>query len=285
MPISKALEAIPAELASFLSAESLSTVLHHFILVALVLISFQIIRVLVGRFLKGRVPDQNVMIVRKFIRYAGFVVAIMTLFDLLGIDLSAVLGAAGIAGIAIGFAAQTSVSNVISGLFLISEKPFQIGDAIQVGEVMGIVHSVDFLSIKIQTYDNRYIRIPNETIIKSNVVNITRFPIRRLDVWVSVSYSEDLERVKAVLEDIARENVFVLDNPEPLIVFDKFDASGINILFGLWFEKSTYLSLKNSIMIDLRKRFEREGISIPFPQLDVHLSDASRTDSLKENLL
>ncbi|GAB1482379.1 mechanosensitive ion channel [Treponema sp.] len=285
MPISKLFENIPKDLASYLTADSLITVIRHAVLIILVLITFQIIRIVVGRLLKGRLPEQNIMIVRKFIRYAGFVVATMTLFDIIGIDLSAVLGAAGIAGIAIGFAAQTSVSNVISGLFLISEKPFQVGDAIQVGEVMGIVQSVDFLSIKIQTYDNRFIRVPNETIIKTNVVNITRFPIRRFDLWISVSYSEDLERVRSILEELARENVYVLDNPEPIIVFDKFDTSGINILFGLWFEKTSFLSLKNSMMIDIRKRFKQEGISIPFPQLDVHLRDVSGAAMPKEKVL
>jgi small-conductance mechanosensitive channel len=240
--------------------------------VALVLISFKILQVAVVRFLKGRVAESRAALAGRLIRYAAFTVAAMTVFNRLGIDLSALLGAAGIAGIAVGFAAQTSVSNVISGLFLISEKPFQVGDIIQVADVSGVVQSVDFLSVKIQTFDNRFIRVPNETIIKSNVVNVTRYPIRRLDVWVSVSYRTDLERAVAALKEIAAENVYVLDNPEPLIVLDKFDASGILILFGLWFEKADYLALKNSIMIDLKKRFEAEGIEIPFPQLDVRIS-------------
>lgn len=242
-------------------------------LVLLVLASFKIVQVIVVRFLKGRVADQNAVFVGRLIRYTAFTVAAMTVFNRLGIDLSALLGAAGIAGIAVGFAAQTSVSNVISGLFLISEKPFQVGDSIQVADVSGIVQSIDFLSVKIQTFDNRFVRVPNETIIKSNVVNVTRYPIRRLDVWLTVSYADDLETVKRILEEVARDNVYVLDNPEPLIVLDKFDASGINILFGLWFEQSDYLSLKNSIMIDVKRRFERDGVTIPLPRLDVRVSN------------
>ena len=241
------------------------------LIVFLILASFKLIQIFLSRALKGRISEQRAFLMKKFFRYIGFTVAAMTLFNRIGIDLSAVLGAAGILGIAIGFAAQTSVSNVISGLFLISEKPFVVGDVIQVGDAMGIVLSVDFLSIKIQTFDNRFIRIPNETIIKTNVVNITRFPIRRLDVWITVSYKENLEKVKAVLEDVAKNNLFALDNPEPLIVLDKFDASGINILFGIWFEKSNFLNLKNSIMWDVKKRFDQEHITIPYPQMDVHL--------------
>uniref|UniRef100_A0A7C3IQ68 Mechanosensitive ion channel family protein n=1 Tax=Gracilinema caldarium TaxID=215591 RepID=A0A7C3IQ68_9SPIR len=255
----------------FASGDFYNKILGTAIAILLVLVVFSILNRIIGKMAAATLPQPRAFVIKKVIRYTGYVVAVMTLFNALGVDLSALLGAAGIAGIAVGFAAQTSVSNVISGLFLISEKPFQIGDVIQVGDVNGVVQSIDFLSIKIQTFDNRYIRIPNETLIKTNVTNITRFPIRRLDVWVTVGYKSDLERVRSILLDVASKNPYVLDNPEPLIVFDKFDSSGINILLGLWFEKSEYLNLKNSIMVDIHSRFAQEGIEIPYPKMDVYM--------------
>ncbi|WP_304225053.1 mechanosensitive ion channel family protein [Gracilinema caldarium] len=258
-------------LSQFTSADFYNKVLGTSIAIVLVLLVFSITRRVVGKMISSAVSEQRVFVIKKIIRYTGYVVAVMTLFNALGVDLSALLGAAGIAGIAVGFAAQTSVSNVISGLFLISEKPFLVGDVIEVGNVSGVVQSIDFLSVKIQTFDNRYIRIPNETLIKTNVTNITRFPIRRLDIWVTVGYTADLEHVRTILLDVAAKNPYVLDNPEPLIVFDKFDSSGINILVGLWFEKSEFLNLKNSIMIDIHRRFVQEGIEIPYPKLDVYM--------------
>ncbi len=258
-------------LSQFTSADFYNKVLGTIIAIVLVLLVFSILRRVVGKMIAAAVPEPRVFVIKKIIRYTGYVVAVMTLFNALGVDLSALLGAAGIAGIAVGFAAQTSVSNVISGLFLISEKPFQPGDVIQVGDVSGVVYSIDFLSVKIQTFDNRYIRIPNETLIKTNLTNITRFPIRRLDIWVAVGYNSDLERVRSILLDVAAKNPYVLDNPEPLIVFDKFDNSGINIMVGLWFEKSEFLNLKNSIMTDIHRRFAQEGIEIPYPKLDVFM--------------
>lgn len=255
----------------FVSGDFYNKILGTAIAIVLVLVVFSILNRIIGKMAAATLPQPRAFVIKKVIRYTGYVVAVMTLFNALGVDLSALLGAAGIAGIAVGFAAQTSVSNVISGLFLISEKPFQIGDVIQVGDVSGVVQSIDFLSVKIQTFDNRYIRIPNETLIKTNVTNITRFPIRRLDVWVSVAYTSDLERVRSILLDVASKNPYVLDNPEPLIVFDKFDSSGINILLGLWFEKSEYLNLKNSIMVDIHRRFAQEGIEIPYPKMDVYM--------------
>jgi small-conductance mechanosensitive channel len=262
---------ITAFLSQFASADFYNKIIGTAIAIILVLIVFGVTNRIIGKMAAATMPQPRAFVIKKIIRYAGYVVAVMTLFNALGIDLSALLGAAGIAGIAVGFAAQTSVSNVISGLFLVSEKHFQIGDVVQVGDVSGVVQSIDLLSIKIQTFDNRYIRIPNETLIKTNVINITRFPIRRLDVWVSVAYPSDLEQVRRVLLDVAAKNPYVLDNPEPLIVFDKFDSSGINILVGLWFEKSQYLNLKNSIMVEIHRRFAQEGIEIPYPKLDVYM--------------
>lgn len=110
------------------------------------------------------------------------------------------LRAAGIAGIAIGFASQTSISNIISGLFLISEKPFAVNDVIKAGDTTEIVLSIDLLSIKMRTFDNLYIRVPNEKIIKEELTNVTRFPIRRLNIDISVAYKEDLARVKERFE-------------------------------------------------------------------------------------
>lgn len=266
---------ISAFFVQFASADFYNKILGTAIAIFLVLVVFGVINRVIGKMLTPSLPQSRAFVIKKIVRYTGYVVAIMTLFNALGVDLSALLGAAGIAGIAVGFAAQTSVSNVISGLFLISEKHFQIGDVIQVGDVSGVVQSIDFLSVKIQTFDNRYIRIPNESLIKTNVTNITRFPIRRLDVWVSVAYTTDLERVRSILLDVASKNPYVLSNPEPLIVFDKFDSSGINILLGLWFEKSQYLSLKNSIMVDIHRRFAEEGIEIPYPKMDVYMRQPS----------
>jgi small-conductance mechanosensitive channel len=178
---------------------------------------------------------------------------------------TALLGAAGIVGIAVGFASQTSVSNIISGLFLISEKPFAMGDVIKIGGTTGIIQSIDLLSIKIRTFDNLFVRIPNEKILSSEVTNITRFPIRRLDVVFQVDYGQDLGRVHDILAEIARANPWCLDEPEPVIVLSEFKDSGIEVLLGLWFSKSDFLQLKNSIMQDVCRRFADEEVRFAHP--------------------
>ncbi|HUX49495.1 MAG TPA: mechanosensitive ion channel family protein [Spirochaetia bacterium] len=230
----------------------------------------QIIARLVHRITRKRLSPQNSMLIRRVIVYTGMTIIIVNVLQAFGFQLGALLGAAGIVGIAVGFASQTSMSNLISGLFLISEKPFSIGDVISVGSTTGIVESIDLLSIKIRRFDNQFVRIPNEKIITSELTNVTRYPIRRMDIKLGVAYKEDMDRVRRILLEVAEENRYALVEPEPLFIFTDFGSSSLDILFGLWFEKSDYLNLKNSIMIDIKKRFDLEGIEIPFPHQSLY---------------
>ncbi|MDR0688759.1 MAG: mechanosensitive ion channel family protein [Spirochaetaceae bacterium] len=252
--------------------EILSRIIATILMVLLIFLVFKLIQAAVSKGLKGRISDQRAFMVRKGIKYTGMTLAVLFVFRNLGIDMSAILGAAGVAGIVFGFAAQTSMSSLISGFFLLSEKPFQVGDAIKVEDIAGVVLSVDFLSVKIRTYDNLFVRIPNETIIKSNLTTITRFPIRRLDLAFSVAYKEDLERVRDLLFALARENIYALDNPAPFFGIDKFDSSGIAIIFCLWFEKSNFWNLKNSIIISIKESFAKKSIEIPYQKIDITIN-------------
>ncbi len=211
-----------------------------------------------------KVSEHNRLLVRKVIIYIGTGILLMLILGEIGVNVATLLGAAGILGIAIGFASQTSVSNIISGLFLLGEKPFSIGDVIKVGDKTGIILSIDLMSIKIRTFDNLFIRLPNERVLNTEVVNITRFPIRRLDIAISVTYKEDIGRVKDILAETACKNRWALSEPEPLVLIQNFGASGIEFLLGVWFLKTDFVQLKNSLMQAIKERFDAEGIEIPF---------------------
>ena len=220
---------------------------------------------LVGRLIKKRFGEHNGALAKKSILFVGLIVIVLNAMLELGFDLTALLGAAGIASVAIGFAAQTSLSNIISGIFLYWEKPFQIGDLVRIGDTLGIVQSIDLMSTKIRKLDNIFVRIPNETIIKTSVETITKYPIRRMDINVGVAYKEDIRKVMDVLRDVADRNPYCLDEPKPLVVFKDFGDSSLNFMLGLWFQKTEFLDLKNSIMQEIKERFDQEGIEIPFP--------------------
>ncbi len=239
------------------------------------LVLARVLAVVAQRYVFKKSTPQRQMIARKVISYTGFSLVVLAVLSELGLKLTALLGAAGIVGIAVGFASQTSVSNIISGLFLISEKPFAIGDVIRIGTTTGIIQSIDLLSIKIRTFDNLFVRIPNEKILTSEVTNITRFPIRRLDVTFQVAYGQDLRRVREVIREIADANPWSLDEPEPVIILSEFKESGVEVLLGMWFTKDDFLQLKNSIMEDLARRFDSAGIGFAHPRRIVHVAEAA----------
>ena len=182
-----------------------------------------------------------------------------------GFDFSVILGAAGIVTLAIGFASQTSVSNLISGLFLVLERVVEVGDVIKVDGTTGEVLSVDLLSTKLRTFDNLLVRIPNETMVKTQITNMNRFPIRRVDLQVGVAYKEDLGKVTDVLMRVAHDNPVCLEEPAPVIIAQGFGDSSINYQFSTWAKTENFLALRNSLQKDVKNAFDAENIEIPFP--------------------
>lgn len=227
-----------------------------------------------SRWVRGYVTrlynPQKGLIAGKLVFYPLALVILVSVLRELGFSLAPLLGAAGILGIALGFASQTSVSNIISGFFLLAEEPFQVGDLIRVGDVSGFVLTIDMLSVKIRTFDNTMVRIPNETLVKSQVATVTRFPIRRVDVNVGVAYKEDIGRVRRVLLEVAEANPLVLMEPEPLVIFQGYGNSSIDFLFAVWAKKESWLEVKNRITEDVKARFDAEGIEIPFPHVSLY---------------
>lgn len=237
---------------------------------ALIYVFFKILKALSKKFLLKKMSIQTQHIIKKAIDYSAFVTIVLTAFHRLGINVSGLLGAAGIAGIAIGFAAQTSVSNVISGLFVITERAFKIGDIIEISGIIGTVQSIDLLSVALKTFDSQYVRVPNETIIKANLINYSHFPLRRIKTELSVPYGIDLRRVETILIDTAKKNRFIVDDPAPSVLWTAFDSSGISCALLAWTSVQNYGSARNSIFIDIDERLKAEGIEIPFDQLVVH---------------
>lgn len=227
------------------------------------------------RFITKRFDEHKGAIASKVIITLGLTISLLNVMLELGFDLTALLGAAGIASVAIGFASQTSLSNIISGIFLYWEKPFQIGDIIRVGDTSGVVQSIDLMSTKIRKFDNILVRIPNETLLKTTVDTVSKYPIRRMDINVGVAYKEDIDKVIEVLQDVADKNPFCLDEPKPLIIFKDFGDSSLNFMLGMWFQKTDFLALKNSIMKDIKVRFDAEGIEIPFPHRSLYSGSAT----------
>lgn len=207
---------------------------------------------------------------RRAVFYLGVVLVVVVVLHQLGFNLGVLLGAAGVLSVAIGFASQTSASNLISGIFLVAEKPFTIGDLIRVGPTTGEVLSIDLLSVKLRTFDNLFVRIPNETLIKTEITNLTRFPIRRLDLQIGVAYKEDIGNVRDVLVSVADANPLCLDQPRPIVIFLGFGDSSLNLQFSVWARREDYLGVLNKLSEEIKLAFDAAGIEIPFPHRSLY---------------
>jgi small-conductance mechanosensitive channel len=229
------------------------------------IIGLVLTKVIQRRFQIPQLRPQQLMIFRRVATFLVMGIAIAWALRELGLGLEILLGAAGVLTVALGFASQTSASNLISGLFLMTEQPFVVADVITVGDITGEVLSVDLLSVRLRKFDNLLVRIPNETMLKSNVVNLTHFAIRRFDMMVGVAYKEDVERVRDILFEIADRNPLCLEEPTPFFMIQGFGDSSIDLQFSVWGARQNYVELRNTISAEVKRAFDEEGIEIPFP--------------------
>ena len=233
------------------------------------LVLARVIHILIIRGFSKRTHPQHLMLLRRSIAYGVFSIFLFSALQ----DINAgtwLLGAAGLITIAVGFASQTSVSNLISGLFLIGERAIELGEIIEIEGTTGKVLSIDLLSTKLLTFDNLLVRIPNETMVKAQITNITRFPVRRIDLEIGVDYKDDLKQVRELLFKLADNNPLALDEPRPLFLVTNFGDSAIELQFSVWTPQTDFLELKTNLFIEIKECFEKAGISIPFPQVTFH---------------
>lgn len=263
------------KLESFLGSDRLTDIVAGVILILVGWILAKLLSNAFVRTMQHRATPHQLLLGRRAIFYLVLMLFAISGFREMGFKLSVLLGAAGVLSVAIGFASQTSASNLISGLFLIGEGPFSIGDFIQVGQTEGEVLSIDLLSVKLRTADNLYVRIPNEQLIKTEVINLTRFPIRRLNLPIGIAYKEDISKVRAALLDVARQNPLCLDEPAPTIIVQGFGASSVDLMFYVWTRKENFLNMRDSIQEAIKRAFDDAGIEIPFNQISVNAGSGS----------
>lgn len=259
------METLWDQVVTFLESERAVHGLRAFILLIVGLILARLASTGVVRTLARQADAHQQMLLRRVVFYSIAAIFVASALFELGFKLSVLLGAAGVLTVAIGFASQTSASNVISGLFLLGEKPFAVGDVIRVGSTTGEVLSIDLLSAKIRTFDNLFVRIANENLIKSEITNLTRFPIRRVDTMVGVAYKEDLRRVVKILNEVAARNPLCMAEPAPLFIFQNYGDSALNLQFSVWAERGKFLDVKNALAIEIKEAFDEHNIEIPFP--------------------
>jgi len=241
----------------------------------------RLLRRILRRIVTGKLSPQSEQLVSRSMYYTGVIVLLITLLNEFGFKLSAILGAAGVFGIAIGFASQTSFSNIISGIFLISERPFMVGDVVQIGQTVGRIVSIDLLSIKLNTPDNKYVRVPNETMIKTEVINLTRHSERRVTLSLTVSYDDDPGIVTRILNEVAYNEPLALKQPEPIVELESFGNDGIKVAYGVWCKTDDYSALRTSLMTTIKNRFDNARISFPNQRITLIAERPGEQDTIQ----
>ena len=228
-------------------------------------IIFYIVYRLIKKFIRKKATTKleknTAVLVNKAISYIFYVLIGMYILGLFGINLKAIWGAAGVAGLAIGFAAQTSVSNFISGLFVLGEKSMKIGDTISVSGTSGTVESVGLLSVKIKTLDNQLVRIPNSSIINSVLTNYSSYKTTRQTFEIHISYEADLQKAMQKIKEIALRCPAVLHFPEAQVFYDSLIGSA-KLKLIVWLKNEDLIKVKNDILTGIVKELRQENIKI-----------------------
>ena len=275
MPDSNIPKDVASSLASIFTNINFERLSEIVVAIILAFIGFVIARLVSNAFIRtigNRFNAHQRLLWRRGIFYFIFLLFIMTSLREAGFKLSVFLGAAGILTVALGFASQTSATNLISGLLLIGEGSFEFGDTIQItlirGQTIeGQVISIDLLSVKLLTLDNVYIRLPNEQLIRTPVMNLSKYPIRRIPITLAINFHEDIIKVRQVLLDVAAKYPLVMDDPKATVTVTAFRESSIELLFAVWCRQENALKVRDEMQERVRNGFLENQIEIPVPKM------------------
>ena len=220
---------------------------------------------------KGKLEPLVISFTGSLVKALVLVVAFISAIAQLGVNITSLIAALGAAGLTASFALQGSLSNLVSGMQIIFTKPFKMGDYLAFGNYEGTVKRIEILYTVLSTFDNKEVIVPNSQITGGVVVNYTSNGTRRLDLSYAVSYRADLRQAKEVLAETALQDPRVLKEPVPIIAVGELKDSSVTLVAKLWCRQEEYWTLYYAMQEAVMEAFDREGIVIPYPQLQVHL--------------
>jgi small conductance mechanosensitive channel len=216
-----------------------------------------------------------VNIVKKLVMLVGLLIGLAAL----DIDIAPILAMVGAAGFVVAFALQGTLSNFASGLMIMLYRPYDIGDVVEVAGIIGTVKSMTLVSTSIVTADNRMMVVPNNSIWGNIITNVTHSPTRRVDMTFGIGYDDDIEKAQKVMAKILDEHPLVLKDPAPTIQVHELADSSVNFVCRPWVKTADYWTVLWEVTRTVKERFDAEGISIPYPQQDIHLIEPEANES------
>ena len=253
------------------------------ILISGIILSKWFVKLVCRGMRRAKIDDMLVDFVTSLLKWALYFVFIIAALNRLGVPTTSFIAVLGAAGLAIGLALKDSLQNFAAGVMLIIFRPFKTGDFIQAGGAEGVVENVHIFSTTMRTPDNREIILPNGDIFGGKIVNNNARGTRRIDLVIGVGYDDDLRKAKQVLEGVLALEERLLKDPEPLIAVGELGASSVDILVRPWVKTTDYFATKCALTENIKLALDDAGISIPFPQMDLHLNQDAPglSDALK----
>ena len=221
------------------------------------------------RKVKG-MDETLIKFLENIVYYALMIIVLLTALGKLGVETTSFLAILGAAGLAIGFALKDSLGNFASGVMIILFKPFKVDDTVTAGGVTGTVKEVGIFNSIFVTADNQKIIVPNGAITTGSITNVNAYETRRIDLIIGIGYKDDIKKAKEVLTNVATSNEKVLVDKGISVVVSELATSSVNFTINVWVKTSDYSEVKFYLLENIKLSFDKEGISIPYPQQDVH---------------
>lgn len=234
-------------------------------------IAKRVVKLTVKIMRKNRIDETLVSFIESIIYIILMVVIILSALSTVGVETTSFVAILGAAGLAIGLALQGTLGNVGSGVLLISFRPFKVGDFVQVAGELGKVSGISIFATTLLTPDNKVVTIPNASITSGNITNYSAQETRRLDLTFGIGYGDDLKKAKQILQDIVDGDERILRDPEPFVGVRELGDSSVNFAVRPWVKGDDYWDVHFDLHEKVKLTFDEQGISIPFPQRDVHI--------------
>ena len=243
--------------------------------IAIVIIGMIVARIVsntVNRLMLARKIDATVAdFLSALVRYGIIAFTLIAALGRVGVQTASVIAVLGAAGLAVGLALQGSLSNLAAGVLLVMFRPFRAGEYVDLGGVAGTVLNVQIFSTTMRTVDGKIVVIPNGKIIAGNIINFSREPVRRNEFIIGVAYDSDIDQVKKILTDIIQSEDRILKDREMTVRLNELGASSINFVVRVWSNSSDLQSVYWDVLERIKREFDANGISFPYPQMDVHM--------------
>lgn len=217
--------------------------------------------------------------ISKVARYAILAIVIVMVLSQFGIQTASIIAALGAAGLAIGLALQGTLQNVAAGLVLLFLRPFKVGDYIESRNVSGIVQEIGLFATELKTLDGLFVLAPNSEVWGTPITNFSREKVRRFDLSIGIGYDDDIDHAMKIMGDIVAQESRVLDNPEPFLFVDSLGDNAVGITCRIWVNTPDFFPTTRQLTKDAKIAFDKAGLSIPFPQRDLHIITGKALDA------